>query len=396
MKKILIVEDDPGYLDLLKRVFIDEGYEIATALTSAEAINMVQYIAFDAMITDLTMQGMNGIELMERFKKIHPDLPIIIITGQGTIEYAVEAMKKGAYDFIKKPFDLDEIRTTVKRALAYGEFHSGVNRPGIEEVQDKYVFHNIIAKSKCMQDIFVLIEKIADSTTTILLQGETGTGKEMFAKAIHSLSRRKDKPFLPVNCSAMPANILEEDLFGHTKDAFRGAVHAGLGLFDFAAGGTIFLDEIDDISLVTQSKLLRVLQDKEIRPLGSNRSRGIDVRIITSTNKDLRELIRKEVFREDLFFRIAMIPIYIPPLRERKEDIPLLAAHFIEKYSRPNKKKVRGISREALFALTSYDWPGNVREMESAIERALFICGDGQIELQHLIMGGHGGKQRYV
>jgi len=385
MKKILIVDDEPNFLTLLGRTLTDEGYQVTTASTSAEAISIGEDTVFDTLITDLTMEGINGIGLMERFRKLYPSLPIIIITGFGTIERAVEAMRKGAYDFITKPFELDKIRTTVKRALEYGELHHELNHLR-KEVQNKYAFNNIIAKSKCMQNIFRLIDQIADSMATVLVQGESGTGKEMLARAIHYRSARKDKPFLAVDCSAIPESLLESELFGHTKGSFTGAFTARRGLFEEASEGTIFLDEVGDISIATQCRLLRVIQEREVRPVGSNQTSKIDVRIITATNKDLRELIKKQVFREDLYFRIAIIPIHLPPLRERKEDIPLLCAHFIEKYSRINKKKAKGISREALLALTQYEWPGNVRELENTIERALLICGEGQIELQHLFM----------
>jgi len=389
MKKILIVDDEANFLTLLGRTLMDEGYQVTTALSGIEAINIGENNVFDTLITDLSLapQGsaMDGIELMERFRKLYPSLPIIIITGVGTIERAVEAMRKGAYDFITKPFELDKIRTTVKRALEYGELHHELNHLR-KEVQNKYAFNNIIAKSKCMQNIFKLVDQIADSMATILIQGESGTGKEMLARSIHYRSTRKDKPFLAVDCSAIPETLLESELFGHAKGSFTGAYAARRGLFEEASEGTIFLDEVGDISVATQCRLLRVIQEREVRPVGSNQISKIDVRIVTATNKDLRELIKKQIFREDLYFRIAIIPIHLPALRERKEDIPLLTAHFIEKYSRINKKKTKGISREALLTLTQYEWPGNVRELENTIERALLICGDGQIELQHLFM----------
>ncbi|MEW5800849.1 MAG: sigma-54 dependent transcriptional regulator [bacterium] len=385
MKKILIVDDEPNFLTLLGRTLKDEGYQVTTAATSYEAISLAENTVFDTLITDLAMPEVNGIELMERFRKLYPNLPIIIITGVGTVERAVEAMKKGAYDFITKPFELDKIRTTVKRALEYGELHLELHHLR-KEVQNKYDFSNIIAKSKCMQNIFKLIDQVADSMANVLIQGECGTGKELIARAIHYRSIRRDKPFLAIDCSAIPESLLESELFGHTKGSFTGAVNARRGLFEEASEGTIFLDEVGDISIATQCRLLRVIQEKEVRPIGSNQASKIDVRIVTATNKDLRDLIKKQTFREDLYFRVAIIPIYLPPLRERKEDIPLLTAHFIEKYSRLNQKKAKGISREALLALTQYDWPGNVRELENTIERALLISGDGQIDLPHLFM----------
>jgi len=388
MKKILVVDDEPNLLTLLDDTFTEEGYEVITSSSSREAIAIVKDTVFDLLIVDLAMPEINGIALMERFHRWYPHLPVIIITGHGTIPLAVEAIQKGAYDFITKPFDLDVICTTVKRALEYGELHQELTRLR-KEVQNRYSFSNIIAKSKCMQTIFRLIDQVADSMATILIQGESGTGKELIARAIHYQSSRKNQPFLAVDCSAIPESLLESELFGFARGAFTDAVVARQGLFQEASGGTLFLDEVGDISLTTQSKLLRVIQEREVRPLGSNRTCKVDVRIITATNKDLRELIKKGAFREDLYFRIAIIPIHLPPLRERKEDIPLLAAHFIEKYSKINKKPAKGITREAMLALTRHNWPGNVRELENTIERALLICGDGQIDLPHLFLDQH-------
>jgi len=385
MKKILIIDDEPNFLILLDRTLQDEGYQIFKTEKSQEALSAMESQTFDLVITDLAMPDIDGIELMQRIKKIYSSLPFIIITGVGTVEKAVEAMKKGAYDFITKPFELDLIHTTVKRALEYGELHRELNYLR-KEIQEKYIFSNIIAKTKSMQNIFKLIEQVADSTATVLVQGESGTGKELLARAIHFRSSRKNKPFLAIDCSALSESLLESELFGHTKGAFTGAIHARRGLFEEASEGTIFLDEVGDIPLSTQSKLLRVIQEREVKPVGSNFITKVDVRIITATNKDLKELIQKQSFREDLYYRIAVVPIYLPPLRERKEDIPLLSAHFIKKYNDLTKKKVNGLSREALLALSQHDWPGNVRELENILERAILICNENQITPQHLFI----------
>lgn len=385
MKKILIVDDEPNFLILLDRTLQDEGYQIVKTEKSQEALSAMESQTFDLVITDLAMPDIDGIELMQRIKKIYPSLPFIIITGVGTVEKAVEAMKQGAYDFITKPFELDLIHTNVKRALEYGELHRELNYLR-KEIQDKYIFSNIIAKTKSMQNIFKLIEQVADSTATVLIQGESGTGKELLARAIHFRSSRKNKPFLAIDCNALSEPLLESELFGHTKGAFTGAIHARRGLFEEASEGTIFLDEVGDIPLSTQSKLLRVIQEREVKPVGSNFITKVDVRIITATNKDLKELIQKQSFREDLYYRIAVVPIYLPPLRERKEDIPLLSVHFIKKYNDLTKKKINGLSREALLALSQHDWPGNVRELENILERAILICNENQITPQHLFI----------
>lgn len=385
MKKILIIDDEPNFLLLLERTLKDEGYEVISAGKSIEALGAAENEPFDAVITDLAMPDIEGIELMQRIRKVYPEMPFIIITGVGTIEKAVEAMKKGAYDFITKPFELDKIRSTLKRAIEYGELHREL-RYLRQEVQNKYLYNNIIAKSKCMQNIFKLVDQIADSMATVLIQGESGTGKELLARAIHYRSARKNGTFLAIDCSALSETLLESELFGHSRGAFTGALAARRGLFEEASEGSIFLDEVGDIQPSIQSKLLRVIQEKEVKPVGSNQISKVDVRIITATNKDLKEMVQKRTFREDLYYRIAIVPIYLPPLRERKDDIPLLVAHFIDKYNKINKKKAKGISREALMALTQHDWPGNVRELENIIERAMLICSDQQIDFGDLFI----------
>ena len=385
MKKILIVDDEPNLLTLMDRTLTEEGYQVTKAGKSGEALTSMENETFDVVITDLAMPDIDRIELMQRVRKIYPELPIIIMTGVGTIERAVEAMKKGAYDFITKPFELEKIRSSIKRALEYGEIHRELHYLR-QEVENKYIYNNIIAKSKSMQNIFKLVDQVADSMATILIQGESGTGKELLARAIHYRSSRKHKPFLAIDCSALSETLLESELFGHAKGSFTGAIYARRGLFEEASGGTIFLDEVGDIPLSMQSKLLRVIQEREVKPVGSNQINKIDVRLITASNKNLKKLVQNQNFREDLYYRIAIVPIHLPPLRNRKEDIPLLVAHFIEKYRKINKKKIKSISREALLALIRHDWLGNIRELENIIERALLICNDNQIHLPHLFI----------
>jgi len=370
-------------LNLLKRILSKEGYEVTTCLTAEEALEKLGQKVYDLIVADIVLPGMNGIELLKMVKKDWPNSPFILITAFASVESAVEAMKIGAYDYIAKPFQTEEIKITIKKAIEQQELSSELQRLR-SEVIGQYRFQNIIGRSKKMLSLYNLITKVADSISTILLQGESGTGKELFAKAIHYNSSRRDKPFVAVECSVLPETLLESELFGHTKGAFTGAVRAKKGLFEQANGGTIFLDEIGDISLAMQSKLLRVLQEREIRPIGSNEVTKVDVRIIAATNTELKKAVKVKMFREDLYYRIAVIPISIPPLRERKEDISLLVEHFTKKYCQANKKKVKTISSKSLSLLTDYNWPGNVRELENVIERAVLISETDEITVDYL------------
>ena len=381
--RILVIDDEINMLNLLKRILSKEGYEVTTCPTAEEALEELGRKVYDLIVADLVLPGIDGIELLKLVKKDWPNLPFILITAFASVESAVEAMKMGAYDYIAKPFQTEEIKITIKKAIEQQELSSELKRLR-SEVRGQYRFQNIIGHSKKMLSLFNLITKVSDSMSTILLQGESGTGKELFAKAIHYNSSRRDKPCVAVECSVLPETLLESELFGHTKGAFTGAIRAKKGLFEEANGGTIFLDEIGDISLAMQSKLLRVLQEREIRPVGSNEIIKIDVRIIAATNTELKEAVKEKTFREDLYYRIAVIPISIPPLRERKEDIPLLVNHFIEKYCQINKEKIKSISPQALSLLTDYSWPGNVRELENVIERAVLICEAEEISVNCL------------
>jgi two-component system response regulator PilR (NtrC family) len=381
--RILVVDDEINMLNLLKKILSKEGYEVTTCPTAEEALEQLGRKVYDLIVADLVLPGMNGIELLKAVKKDMPNMPFILITAFASIESAVEAMKMGAFDYLAKPFQTEEIKITIRKAIEQQELSSELQRLRTE-VRGQYRFQNIIGRSKKMLSLYNLITKVADSMSTILLQGESGTGKELFAKAIHYNSSRVDKPFVAVECSVLPETLLESELFGHTKGAFTGAIRAKKGLFEQAHGGTIFLDEIGEISLAMQSKLLRVLQEREIRPVGSNEVIKVDVRVIAATNTELKEAVKAKTFREDLFYRIAVIPISIPPLRERKEDIPLLVEHFISKYCRINNKNIKSISLKALSLLTDYNWPGNVRELENVIERAILISERDEIGIDCL------------
>ncbi|MGA1823870.1 MAG: sigma-54-dependent transcriptional regulator [bacterium] len=376
-KNILIVDDEPNFLKLLASTLTDEGYSVKTTQDPVEALAMAEKELFDLIITDLAMHGLDGLDLMEKINTYYPGLPVIIITGVGTIELAVESIKKGAYDFITKPFELEKISVTIKKALEHGALCRELTNLR-KEVQSKYQF-NVIGQSKPMAQIFSLIKQVSDTTATIIIQGESGTGKEVLAKAIHYESSRRKYPFSPIDCGALSESLLESELFGHEKGAFTGAYRARPGLFEAAKGGTVFLDELQDMPMGTQSKLLRVLQEKEVRPVGSDQINKIDVRIIAASNINLKEAVHKGKFREDLYYRLAIVPLTLPPLRKRKEDIPLLVSHFLEKFNRSNNKNIKGITKEALVMLMEHTWPGNIRELENVLERAVLTTHGDQI-----------------
>lgn len=365
MTRILVVEDDQNACHLLTRILQKEGFEVVAENSPSNAINSLKSNNFDLVITDFYMPEMTGIELLEEAKRINPDVDVVVMTAYASIDNAVEAMRKGAYDYIVKPFQNDDLLLSIKRVLEKRRL-AEENKYLRAELSKRYSFHNIIGKSPAMQNIFNLIEKVADSDATALLIGESGTGKELVARAIHYTGKRKDKNFVAINCSALPDTLLESELFGHTKGAFTGATNKQ-GLFEYADCGTLFLDEIADTSPSVQAKLLRVIEDKKIRKVGDNKEIEVDVRIITATSRNLRTLIGEKTFREDLFYRINVFPISIPALRDRKEDIPLLIEYFLKE-----RKKIHS---EAFNALISYDWPGNVRELENVIERLVVFSG---------------------
>ncbi len=368
--RILVVDDEENIRTIIKRSFQKEGFIVSTASSGNEALKELSRSSFDLVITDLRMPDGDGITLLKQIHSLYPETMVMVITAYASTESAIEAMKAGAIDYIIKPINIEELRIIVRNALEK-KILKEENLRLKKELYEKYSFHNLIGKSKKIKEIFSLIEKIAPTNSTVLITGESGTGKELVAKAIHYSSLRKEEPFVSINCGALPETLLESELFGHVKGSFTGAYTDKKGLFEIAHKGTILLDEISEMSLWMQVKLLRVLQEKKIRRVGGTEEKEIDVRIIASTNVDLTERIREGKFREDLFYRLNVIRINLPPLRERKEDIPLLVEHFIKIYNQKTGKNIHGINEDALKILESYPWPGNVRELENCIERAV-------------------------
>ena len=382
-KHILIVDDEENFRHMLSVILKKENYEVETASNGEEGLKKVALSPFDQILCDIRMPQMDGMEFLKKAQKTGVEATIIMMSAYGTIDTAIEAMKLGAYDYISKPFKPDEIILTLKKAEERERLRKE-NELLRKEVQKEYSFKNILSKNEKMLNIFEVIKKVAPYKSTILITGESGTGKELIARALHYNSDRSQLPFIPVNCGAIPENLLESELFGHVKGAFTDAIRTKKGLFEEADGGTLFLDEIGELPPPLQVKLLRVLQDGEIRRVGESKSIQIDVRIITATVKDLLKEVNEGRFREDLFYRLNVLPIHIPPLRERKEDIPLLVHHFINKYSQSMNKNVAGITPNALEALLNYKWYGNVRELENTIERAIVLTDRESIELENL------------
>ncbi len=369
---IHIIDDEPIIHEVLGQLLTAEGYEIEISSSGEEALEKHTSRAFDLILLDLLMPGMDGIEALKVMRKIDPQAIIIIITAYASVESAIAAMKMGAFDYIQKPFKHDELLLTVKRAVEHKRLQEE-NLRLKDELKRKFSFENIIGKSKVMQNVFELIKAAAPTRSTILLQGESGTGKELVARAIHQNSDRANFPFIIVNSGSLPPDLLESHLFGHVKGAFTGAVSLKKGLFEAADKGSIFFDEISCLNLDTQAKLLRVMQDREFMRLGGTKIIKVDVRIIAATNTDLEELIRLKTFRKDLFYRLNVITIELPPLREKREDIPLLVKHFIDLYAKENRKEIEGMTEDVMEILEDYDWPGNIRELENLIERAVVL-----------------------
>ena len=368
--KILVVDDDKNLLELLKIRLESEDYEAVAVWREEDAVKEMKNQVFDLSIIDLQLLNIDGISLMEKLHLMNPEMPVIILTAYGSIESAVEAMKRGACNYLTKPFDPRELLFQIESAIEKRKLTYEIKRLKglLEERQD---FRNIVSRNEKMRTILGQVSHVAGTDSTIFIYGESGTGKELVAKAIHLASNRKDKPFVGINCAAIPETLLESELFGHEKGAFTGAVRDSKGLFTQAHEGTIFLDEIGDMPLSIQAKLLRVLQEKQFYPVGSEKPLEVDVRIIVATNKDLEAEMKAGRFREDLYYRIHVIPIHLPPLRERKEDIPLLVEHFLKTFSHEIKKEVKGITSAAMQKLMLYDWPGNVRELKNTIEYAV-------------------------
>ncbi|MEE8377780.1 MAG: sigma-54 dependent transcriptional regulator [Candidatus Aminicenantaceae bacterium] len=369
---IHIIDDEPIIHEVLGELLTTEGYTIELSSNGKEALKKQPEFEFDLTLLDLLMPGMDGITVLKELKKIDPSAVIIIITAYASVESAIEAMKTGAFDYIQKPFKHDELLLTIQRAISHKKLKEENVRLK-DELKKKFCFENIIGKSKVMQDVFELIKASAPTRSTILVQGESGTGKELVARALHQKSDRSNAPFIIVNSGSLPPDLLESHLFGHVKGAFTGAVSHKKGLFEAADKGTLFLDEISSLNIETQAKLLRVIQDREFMHLGGTDTIRVDVRIVAATNSDLEELIAQKIFREDLFYRLNVIKIELPPLRERKGDIPLLVKHFIEVYSQENNKRIDGISEDVMKILDNHSWPGNIRELENLIERAVVL-----------------------
>lgn len=379
MSSILIADDEKSLRDFLVIMLEEEGYQVVTASSVDKAIKLIGENSFDLILTDIRMGRSSGIDILDAARNALPDTPVVMMTAFASAETAVTAMKKGAYDYISKPFKIEDIQLIVKNALEKKHL-SEENRLLKTALGDRFELSNIIGKSGPIQKIFDLVEKVAQSKATVLITGESGTGKELIAKAIHFNGNRKNYPFVSINCGAMPENLLESELFGHEKGAFTSADSLKLGLMESANKGSFFFDEIGDAPLSTQVKLLRVLQENEIMRLGGTQSIPVDLRIIAATNGNLTDLVEKKSFREDLFYRLNVIPIHLPPLRERKEDIPDLVGFFINKYNtRHNKTYIQGIDPGALKIFESYAWPGNVRELENVIERAVVLETEDRI-----------------
>ena len=368
--KILVVDDDENLLELARSNLTSADYKVATTRKAEDAIGAATGDVFDLSIVDLRLADYDGMSLMEQLHSIHPEMPVIILTGYGSIESAVEAIKKGAYTYITKPFDSHELLLQIGRALENRRLNSEVRRlKGL--LKERYDFDNIVARSEKMQRVLEAVSHIAKTESTVFIHGESGTGKEVTAKAIHLASQRKDQPFVAINCAAIPETLLESELFGHEKGSFTGAVRSTKGLFTQANKGTIFLDELGDMPLSIQAKLLRALEERQFYPVGSEKPVQVDVRLIVATKTNLEEAVKNGLFREDLFYRIHVIPIRLPPLRERKDDIPHLVDHFLKKICVPMKKDVKGISPQGMRKLMLHDWPGNVRELENTLEYAV-------------------------
>jgi two-component system, NtrC family, response regulator GlrR len=376
--KILIVDDDHNLLEMLKVRVESVGYSVTTVAKENDALEAARNEAFDLSIVDLQLEHTDGITLMQELRLLIPDMPVIILTAFGTIESAVEAVKRGAYGYLTKPFNPRDLFAHIEKALENCQLSREINRlKGL--LTEEYGSPDIIAKSEKMHQVLDVVSRVAASDSTVYINGESGTGKEIIAKAIHLASERRDKPFVALNCAALPESLLESRLFGHEKGAFTGAVQSSKGLLVQANKGTLFLDEIGDMSIPIQAKVLRVLQERSFYPIGSEKIVEVDTRVIVATNKDLEEQVKKGLFREDLFYRIHVIPIYLPPLRERKEDIPPLVEYFLDKLSKQMKKQIRGLTPEAMRKIMLHDWPGNVRELENTLEYAAAMAREDLI-----------------
>ncbi len=392
---ILVVDDDAEMRALIRDVLQGRGHQVTVAQSGREALKRMGEEDYEVVLTDLRMREMPGIELLAEVKRAYPDTNVILMTAFGSVETAIAAMKQGAYDYLTKPVKSEELILVTEKALQEAVLRREVNRLR-REVRKEYSFHQILGKSKPMREVFDLIRRVADSSTNVLITGESGTGKELVAKAIHYNSERRDAPFVPVNCAAIPDTLLESELFGHTKGAFTDAKSDKRGLFEEASGGTLFLDEISELPLMLQAKLLRAIQEREIRRVGATRAVPVDVRIIAATNLALADEVKAKRFREDLYYRLNVIEIRMPPLRDRREDIPLLVDAFLRKCAEAGQKEPHAMSESALALLMDYPWPGNVRELENVIERAVTLARGEKILPQDLppaVQGARGERR---
>ena len=373
-KSILIVDDEANIRRVLDAVFTKDGYRVLTAENGRKALDIISTEPnLDVLLCDLIMPDLNGIEVLKSAREINPFLSVVMITAHGTIKTAVDAMRFGAFDYITKPFDMDEIKLIVKNALERRRLLAE-NTELKQELRSRYKFDEIVGTSGKMQDVYKIIERVANSNATVLIRGESGTGKELVARAIHFNSPRNAKPFVAVSCAALPETLLESELFGHEKGAFTGAAGQKAGRFELANQGTLFLDEIADVSLAMQVKLLRVLQERKFERVGGTKTLTMDVRLIAATNRNLEEDVAAGGFREDLYYRLQVIQVFLPPLRDRKEDIPPLVEHFVEKFNKQNGRTIKFVSPECMDLLMKYNWPGNIREVENAIERGVVLA----------------------
>ncbi len=383
MPSVLVVDDKESVREMLSKTLENEGFEVDVAKDGKICLEKVKEKRFDLVLTDLKLPQMDGLEVLSSLKDLDPEIAVIVMTAYGTIETAVQAMKKGAFDYLAKPFDPDHLCVLIRRALENRRLLAE-NVLLREELAHNLGYAEIIGKSRKMKEVMGLVRKVALSDTTVLLSGESGTGKELLGRAIHNLSKRKNEPYITINCAAIPRELLENELFGSERGAYTGSVARKMGKFEIADRGTIFLDEVGDLDIALQAKLLRVLQERSFEHLGGTKTITVDDRVIAASNVDLKKAIEKKAFREDLFYRLSVFPINIPPLRERHEDIQNLASYFIQKYCKEMKKPEKSLSKEAAKLLERYHWPGNVRELENTIERAIILCEGKKILPEHL------------
>jgi len=384
---ILIIDDEESILDALSQVLRKEGYQVKIAKDGREGLTLFNNESFQAVFLDLKLPGLKGMQVLSQIKETNPETPVIIITGYASIDSAVEAIKRGAFDYMAKPFPPDELRVITKKALESRKMlFENIYLRG--ELEAKNEFQMVVGKSSAMKKVLDIVCRVSPTETTVLITGESGTGKELIAREIHTHSLRSKAPFVVVDCGALVETLFESELFGHVKGSFTGAHETKHGRFEVANGGTIFFDEISNISLNIQAKLLRVIQEREVTRIGSSKPIKVDVRILAATNENLADAVNKGKFREDLFYRLSVVPIHLPPLRERKEDVSFLVEHFLQKYNKKTKKNIESISPQALRALSDYDWPGNIRELENTIERAVVLSKSNGLDIEDLMYHG--------